>query len=136
MKKDYQEGFTLVEVIAATLILVLGLTMTNQIVSGLISKNFHSLRHTQAVILAQNKIEELQNLGYNAAELQDGEYQNPLNPVNETGDSSGVFTQSWSINDVEPISKSKLIKSTVLWIDAEGVEQGVTLTSVCIDQSN
>lgn len=136
MKKDFQEGFTLVEVILASVILILGLTMTNSIVSGLMSKNFHSLRHTQAVILAQNKIEELINLGYSSAELNQGEHANPLNPVDETGDSNGVFIQSWVIHDVDPIAKSKLIKSTVVWTDAEGNDQQVTLTSVCIDQSN
>ena len=80
--------------------------------------------------------EELQNEGYNNDNLDEGYYENPLNPVSETGDTSGVFTQLWDIEDVNPIEKAKLITSTVLWLDADGVEKEVTLTAVCIDESN
>ena len=119
-----------------SVILTIGVAMIGTVITGVVKKNFLSMRHTQAVILAQNKIEEVLNEGYNSDDLDEGYYENPLNPVNETGDTSGVFTQFWDIEDVNPIEKAKLIKSTVLWLDADGVEKEVTLTAVCIDESN
>lgn len=131
-----ERGFTLIEVIMASLILVIGLGIVGSITSGILRKNFYSQKHTQAVILAQNKIEELLNEGYTHANLAEGEYENSLNPVNPTGDSAGVFYQFWKVEDVKPISRSKYITSTVRWADREGETNQVVLTAVCIDQSN
>jgi len=136
MTRNKQNGFTLIEILVASVILTIGVAMIGTVITSVVKKNFLSLRHTQAVILAQNKIEELLNEGYKSPELHEGYYENSLNPVNETGDTSGVFTQLWDIEDVNPIEKAKLIKSTVLWLDADGVEKEVTLITVCIDESN
>ncbi len=136
MRRNKQGGFTLIEIIAASTILLIGITMFASVVSRILHQNFLSHRHTQAVILAQNRIEFLLNDGYTSPNLNEGSYENPLNPVNETGDSNGVFTQIWEIDDVNPIEKAKLITSTVQWEDAKGTLQEVTLTAVCIDESN
>ena len=136
MKSNKQGGFTLIEIIVASTILLIGIAMFASVVSRILHQNFLSHRHTQAVILAQNRIEFLLNDGYTSPNLNEGSYENPLNPVNETGDSSGVFTQLWDIDDVNPIEKAKLITSTVRWEDAKGTLQEVTLTAVCIDESN
>jgi hypothetical protein len=74
--------------------------------------------------------------GYSSPKLDEDSYENPLNPVGETGDTTGVFTQTWDVDDVNPIEKAKLITSRVSWIDAKGEEKAVTLVGVCIDQSN
>lgn len=124
MNQRRMKGFTLVEVIMASFILVIGIGIVGGITSGIVRKNFYSQRHTQAVILAQNKIEELLNDGYE--NLHEKEYS----------DSSGVFNQKWIIQDVRPISRSKQITSTVQWQDKEGKPDSVTLTAICIDQSN
>ena len=136
MKNNKQGGFTLIEIIVASTILLIGITMFASVVSRILHQNFLSHRHTQAVILAQNRIEFLLNDGYNSPNLNEGYYENPLNPVNETGDSNGVFTQIWDIDDVNPIEKAKRITSTVRWDDAKGELQEVTLTAICIDESN
>ncbi len=144
MKIWSEKGFTLVEVIMASLLLVVGVTIISSVISGVVRNNFYSQRNTQAVILAQNKIEELLNDGYSSTNLDEGEYENPLNPVNATGDSSGVFYQSWKIEDLHPIPRSKMITSVVKWVpvgsesDTTGtVEmQQVILAAACIDPSN
>ena len=136
MKRSNQRGFTLIEIIVASFILVIGVSMLGSVITGVVKKNFLSLRHTQAVILAQNKIEELLNEGYNSPNMNDGYYENPLNPTNGTADSSGVFYQYWEIEDVNPIEKAKLITSTIEWEDADGVMKIVILAAVCIDESN
>ena len=106
MKRNKQGGFTLIEIIVASTILLIGITMFATVVSRILHQNFLSHRHTQAVILAQNRIEFLLNDGYTSPNLNEGYYENPLNPVNETGDSNGVFTQIWDIEDVNPIEKA------------------------------
>ena len=136
MKRNNKKGFTLIEIVVASFILVIGVSMIGTVISGVVKKNFLSLRHTQAVILAQNKIEELLNDGFHSSNMNDGYYENPLNPTNDTGDSSGVFYQYWDIEDVNPIEKAKLITSTVEWEDADGVMRSVILAAVCIDESN
>lgn len=130
------KGFTLIEVIMASFILAIGIGIIGAITTGMVNRNFYSQRHTQAVILGQNKIEELLNDGYESPTLNEGSYSNPLNPVNATGDSSGVFNQFWTIQDVRPILRSKQITSTVQWRDRAGNLETVKLTAVCIDQSN
>ena len=131
-----QRGFTLVEVVMATMLLVIGIGIIGTITSGIILKNFHSQNHTQAVILAQNKIEELLAEGYAGPDLVAGNYVNSLNPINATADSSGIFFQFWKIEDVKPIARSKYITSTIQWTDSAKQQHTVSLTAVCIDQGN
>jgi Tfp pilus assembly protein PilV len=136
MKCRSDKGFTLVEVVMATVILMIGVTAISSVISTIMRKNFYSQKHTQAVLLAQNKIEELINEGYESSNCAEGDYENPLNPVDSTGDSSGVFYQYWSIEDLRPIAKSKQIVSTIEWEEADGITQTVVLTGTCIDYSN
>lgn len=131
-----QRGFTLVEIVVASTIMIIGMSMFAMIVSGIVKKNFHSRQHTQAVLLAQNKIEELLNEGYNSNALVQGSYVNPDNPVTEIGEPDGIFEQSWEIEDVNPIPKAKMIFSKVVWLDMNDEEQTVVLTAVSIDESN
>ena len=136
MRVHTEKGFTLIEVIMASIILVIGMGIIGSIITNVTKKNFFSFRQTQAVILAQNKIEELVNEGYNSPNMDSGNYENPLNPVSETGDSSGVFNQFWTIIDIMPIPRSKQIISTVRWEGTEGETKTVELTATCIDESN
>jgi len=136
MKTHSEKGFTLVEVIMASLILVIGIGIIGSLIANISRNNFFSHRHTQAVILAQNKIDELLNDGYESDNLIEGDYENPLNPINSTGDSSGVFYQFWEIQDIRPVDRSKQITSKVQWTSLEGETKSVSLVAVCIDQSN
>ena len=131
-----ERGFTLVEVVMASLILVLGITIISSIISEITTRNFFSHRHTQAVLLAENKIEELLNEGYESDFLDEGSYENPLNPIGVESDSIGVFYQFWTVLDVTPINRSKQITSTIRWEGMDGETKEVILMSVCIDQSN
>ena len=131
-----EKGFTLVEVLMASVILVVGIGIVGSIISDIVRKNVYSQKHTQAVLLAQNKIEELLNDGYESPNLVATSYENPLNPVNATGDSTGIFYQFWTVEDLRPIPRSKMIISKVQWEGTDGETKSVTLTAACIDQSN
>ena len=136
MRNSSEKGFTLIEVVMATVILTIGIGIFSSIVANVSRRNFYSHRHTQAVILVQNKIEEILNAGYESADLEEGEYENALNPVNSTADSSGIYSQFWDIYNSRPIPRSKQIVSFVQWEGVDGELKTVTLTAVCIDQSN
>ena len=136
MKFRSECGFTLIEVIVSMVILTVGIGIISSIVADVSRKNFFSQNHTQAVIMAQNKIEELLNEGYESPDLEAGAYENPLNPVSAAGDTSGIYYQYWAIEDLRPIPRSKEITSLIQWEGADGDTKSVVLTAVCIDQSN
>ncbi len=145
--RENENGFTLIEVIMATLLLLIGIGIVGSVTTVLMRANFYSQRHTQAVILAQNTIEDLLNAGFHSEAMNPGVYEHPLNPVNATGDSSGVFTLEWTVYDLRPIERSRLIVCTVGWQTNYGGEstgeeggepesESVSLSAVCIDESN
>ena len=136
MSYKSEKGFTLVEIVMATLLLAIGITIIGSVITEIVKKNFYSQRHTQAVLLAQNKIEELINDGYEDPNLSENTYKNPLNPVNATGDSNGIFYQFWEVDGLNPIPGSKMITSKIQWESTDGELKSVILTAVCIDQSN
>ncbi len=136
MKRCSEKGFTLVEVIVASTIFVIATATIASTLMDITRKNFHTNRHTQATILANNKLEELLNAGYENPLLAEGEYENQLNPVNATGDSSGRFYLYWAVDDHTPIPTSKRIVSQVVWDGADGEEKIVTLTTLCIETIN
>ncbi len=131
-----EKAFTLVEVIMAMTILMIGIATISSIINNMTRKNFFSQRHTQAVIMAQNKIEELLNEGYDHINLAEGDYENDMNPINATGDTTGIYYQFWKVEDLNPIPRSKKITSWVQWEGTEGATQTVELVAVCIDESN
>ena len=136
MRARSERGFTLIEVIMAMTVLMIGIASISSIINNMTRKNFFSQRHTQAVIMAQNRIEALLNAGYDHDDLDEGLYENAMNPINATGDTTGIYYQYWEIEDLNPIPRSKKITSWVQWEGTEGVLQTVKLVAVCIDESN
>jgi len=135
MRTESERGFSLIEVIMAMMVFTVGIAVISSIIADISKKNLFSQAHTQAVIMAQNKIEELLNEGYRSDALVEGVYENPLNPVDATGDSSGIYYQYWEIEDLRPIPRSKQITSWVEWYQ-EGELKSVRLTAVCIDETS
>ena len=78
MRRNKQGGFTLIEIIVASTILLIGIAMFATVVSRILHQNFLSHRHTQAVILAQNRIEFLLNDGYNSPNINEGSYERSI----------------------------------------------------------
>lgn len=65
-------GFTLTEILIAIVILSIGLLGLAQISVGVITSNLSSTKMTSASTLAQDKIEEIKNLGYDNANTAAG----------------------------------------------------------------
>ncbi|MFC1508514.1 prepilin-type N-terminal cleavage/methylation domain-containing protein [Candidatus Omnitrophota bacterium] len=136
MRERPDKGFTLVEVVMATLLFVIAVGIVGSILMNITRMNFHSSRHTKAVILANNKLEELLGAGFHSPLLDADTYENPLNPITATGDSGGIFYQFWVIEAETPIPTSKRIISEIQWDGTDGTEKSVTLTALCIEDIN
>ncbi|HUV49427.1 MAG TPA: prepilin-type N-terminal cleavage/methylation domain-containing protein [Anaerolineae bacterium] len=69
---DSNNGFTLMEVLFAMLILTVGLLGTAALITGVINSNKLSNRISTATILAQDKMEEIRGVGYAGADAEAG----------------------------------------------------------------
>ena len=65
-------GFTLIEVLVAMVILSVGLLGTAALITGIINSNKVSNRISTAITSAQDKMEEIRGVGYDDAENESG----------------------------------------------------------------
>ncbi|HID30294.1 MAG TPA: prepilin-type N-terminal cleavage/methylation domain-containing protein [Desulfobacterales bacterium] len=117
------KGFSLLEVLVATCLLGVGIMGLATLQSRGIRGNDLANRTSQAGSLAQDKLEELINLGSGGAFLSipnPNPFPDPNNPINETGGSGGIFARSWEIQNATPVSTSQSITVTVTWNDIIG----------------
>ena len=103
------EGFSLIEVMIALVVLAVGLLAlgTMQIVS--IRSNAFSSEMTYSTMLAQQQLETLKNLGFTDANLAGG-HHDPLPEIIEKGASYSV---SWEVEDTS--ADMKTITMDVTW---------------------
>jgi prepilin-type N-terminal cleavage/methylation domain-containing protein len=141
------EGLTLLEVLAAVAILSFGLLAVATMQGSSIKGNSQAIGTTEAITLAQGKVEELMRLSYSHADLtdtdNDGTNQDadddgvdevgpdPYFGLNDTVDGGGnvIADESelkvngtrydlyWNIAVDEPIANVKTIRIIVLWED-------------------
>jgi type IV pilus assembly protein PilV len=110
-RRSRGEGFTLIEVMIALVVLAVGLLAlaTMQIVS--IRANAYSSEMTYSTMLAQQQLEILKNLSFSDADLTDGTHDT-LPPVVEKGAS---YTVTWEVQDHPTIQNMKTITLDVTW---------------------
>ena len=111
-----QEGFTLLEVMIAVLIMSIGLLGLAglQIVST--KTNSFSNQMTVGITLGQDKLEELRNLAYDDSQLTAGTHTDSGNPIKGVGDMG--FNRSWSVVE-DAVNTLKTITVTVQWPDPD-----------------
>lgn len=137
-----QEGFTLIEVTIALVILVVGLLSIASMQVSAMKGNNLSDNITTALTLAEDKMEELLGMDYYNPELEDkfignnddlsrtesGWTDNQELNIDETGKvNAGNFRRVWNIADNQPFENSKTISVIVSW---HNDDHQVTLTSV------
>jgi type IV pilus modification protein PilV len=71
IKNDRDKGFTLIEVLIAIIILSIGLLGMAALAVGIIKGNTFSNDLTEATTLAQDMMEDIQELGYNGTPSSD-----------------------------------------------------------------
>lgn len=130
--KRYQAGFSLTEALIAFVVVTGGLLAVASFQAGLFSNSAYNKARTEALSLAQEKIEEFKHYTYsdednyiddNADGVMDvdGNYQEA--PV--TGNNA-EFTRSWNLSTN---ADGKRINVRVSWVDASNEVQSVELAS-------
>jgi prepilin-type N-terminal cleavage/methylation domain-containing protein len=118
-------GFTLFETLVALTILAFALAGLSMLMIGNIKTGLEARRLTAAGALAQQKLEDLRAVGYDAATSSSSN-----ETLSESGGSTGVtpFTRSWTVA-TGTVSGTKNVTVTVAWTDQLGSHQ-VQLKSI------
>ena len=111
-RRGSQIGFTLIELMIAMAILGMGMVAAVSMHFGTARNNTNGNIITQANMLAKTQLETLksQNVGLLAA---GGPYPDPNNPVNAEGQVGGIYTRSWTIENLG--TDARRIAVTVEW---------------------
>ena len=127
------EGLTLLEVLAAIAILSFGLLAVATMQGSSIKGNSQAIGTTEAITLAQDKVEEMMRLPYDHATLGDGvgtndglaglnddlansDQQDPNNPI-QVGGVGREFNLYWNVAVDQPIANVKTIRIIIVWTD-------------------
>jgi len=92
-----QAGFTLIEILMASVVIVFGLLAMGTFLGSQVNHNSKNERKTIALTLAQQKIEELRNTALIAGVSSANNGTDTL-LASTTG--AGDFTRTWTIDDV------------------------------------
>jgi len=113
-----RKGFTLIEVLAALVLLLITLLGLSSLLTTTIQANAYARRMTTATSLAQDKLEEIRNMAYTA--VTTGSDSSPLTETGGTGGSGAIYTRSWTVATDSPIAGTKTVTVTVTWTDQMG----------------
>lgn len=151
MKRFHQQsGFTLVEVLMATIILSIALLGLAKISTSVIKSNKFSTEFTTATALAQGWIEEAVSLPFTDASLVDANttnnstagilstantdyQQTQVDENGDTGVAGAIFTRTiniWDRTDLAATASRKDIAVIVSWQDTMGQARKVTVSVV------
>ena len=112
-------GFTLIEVLVAMVILSVGLLGTAALITGIIRSNKVSNRITTATVLAQDKMEEIKNAGYtNAGNETRAFLSSPFDN----------YEREVTVASDSPSSGMKTVNVTVYWESSKSVSLQTILT--------
>ena len=104
-------GFTLIEVLVAMVILSIGLLGTAALITGIIKSNQVSNRITTATVLAQDKMEEIKSVGYSNAVTEIKAFLPP----------DDKYEREVTVVDDSPAANMKTVTVTVYWGSSKSV---------------
>lgn len=119
-----KRGFSLLEVLIAASLLGIGIMALATLQARGIRGNDLGNRTTQALALAQDKLEELINTSRTQT-ITAGSESN----IYETGSGGGIFSRSWAVQNNTPVTDAQTIAVTVTWNDIIG-QHNVTVNGV------
>ena len=122
-KANNNNGFTLMEVLVAMVILSVGLLGTAALIIGIINGNKTSNRISTATVLAQDKMEEIKGAGYAGADAEAG-----TEPYN--GEDFPLYKRITDVATDDPAAGMKTITVTVYW---ESDDHSVVLKTILAD---
>jgi Tfp pilus assembly protein PilV len=116
------QGTSLLEIMVAMTVFTTGVTLAMRTLPESNSATTVSRNMATATNMAQEKLEELLNLEYENADLNDGTHNDPGNPIDEH------FTRTWSVVANSPVTNMKTVQVTVAYPPG-GANDEVTLTT-------
>jgi len=125
-----KKGFTILEVFIAITLLAVGMMALATLQSSGIRGNDLGNRTTQALALAQDKLEEIINADAIGQAIAAGTDNN----IDETGSAGGIFSRSWTIQNDTPAPDEQTLDITVTWNDIIG-QHNVTVSGVITSDS-
>lgn len=131
MNQSYRtkiQGFSIVEALIAALIVAIGIIGLARLQGITLLNSSESRARTDALNLAQEKIEELRSFSNQTTYdvMSDGENAN-TEPSMAGGNAN--FTRTWRITACANSMKCKLVNVSVNWSDSRGEAQQIQLTS-------
>jgi len=123
-KRLNKKGFTLLEVLVALVILAVGLLATAKMEVTSVRGNFFSHYLMQGSIVAQDRLEFLDNLPYSSPLLAAGSHSDGTANIPGSGI---VFNRLYRVTDNNPAGY-KIINYTVTWND--GSNRNIVLSTI------
>ena len=118
-----QNGFTLLEVLVAIVILTIGLLGTAGLTTGVIRGNHYSKNVTSATAVAQTKLEAIKSGGY--------VYATTANFPSDAVSMGGMtFTRTTTITNSSPAANMKTVSVTVGWTESNNTARSVNLQTI------
>lgn len=133
-----QQGFTLIEILIAITVFSIGILAVATMQLSAIKGNSFANGLTEAVTLAQDKMEELMSFDYGDDDLLDDVAPNGVDGLSETANADGSnpgqgtnarYDVFWNIADNTPFAYTKTISVITTWTE-EGRQRQVTLNCV------
>ena len=117
---DRSSGFSLIEVMIAMTIISIGLLIVAQTIPLALMTTTQAGVRTNAVQVAQQRLDDLRSQDYYSGALTAGVYSA----------TDGNYTLAWSIQDSLPVPGSKRIDLTASWQAAKGTREATMTTYV------
>jgi prepilin-type N-terminal cleavage/methylation domain-containing protein len=126
-----EKGFTLIELLIALVIFSIGIVGAARLQIAAVSGNAYSMQLTQAISVAQNQAERLQDIDFTVAGVTD----NVRDPLETLGTTTGTavtlnnvtYTPSWTAVSFNNNSRLRNITMTVNW-NEKGVPRQYRIT--------
>jgi len=112
-----EKGFTLVELIVATVVFGILASGMATLMAALIQSNEFARDMTEATTLAENKIEELKNMDSESA-------------ISGSDEAAPGYSRSWTVEDGVPQAGMKEITVNVSWFDSQERAHSVNLMTL------
>ena len=122
------QGFQLLEIMVAIAIFSIGFLAVGRLMVSTVRNNTTAHILTQATLLAEETLEALKKDSL-ASLAPGGPYNDPQNPVDEWGNSGGIYIRSWVIDDPVGLNTSRRIRVTIHW-ERLGQARRVELTTL------
>lgn len=126
--RNFLTGFTLLELMIALSVLTVSALAAIHTFVIVASNRAFAYHMSVSSNLCQDKLEELKNLSY--GDLIVGSYSDANNPIDESGETDGIYSRSWNVLDDTPIPGTKSVSVTVNWPPVETATHAVTLSTV------